>query len=227
MPSCVLFTKILVINMSELKAALYVRVSTDKQSYENQIAELTNFCKARGYTVAEVYKETISGKEAERPEFKRMLEDAAKHKFDAIVVWALDRFTREGTGKVWHYLSLLRQYNVAFISYTESYLNTDNELVRDVLFSILGALAKQERLKISQRTKSALELVKARGSKSGRPIGRPKTYTAEQEAKAKELRAQGQSYNAIAKALGLNPGIVYKILTKGMKTAREQKSTNS
>ena len=75
--------------------AIYSRVSTGKQDYENQLLQLREFSKNKGWKVYEEYSETISGKEADRPEFKRMLEDASKRKFDAIVVWALDRFTRE------------------------------------------------------------------------------------------------------------------------------------
>jgi len=78
-----------------MKIAIYARVSTGKQDYENQLIELREYCKTREHEIVEVYKETISGKEAERPEFKRMMEDVTKRKFEAVLVWALDRFTRE------------------------------------------------------------------------------------------------------------------------------------
>ena len=152
-----------------MKVAIYTRVSTTKQDYENQLSQLREYCKRQNYEIEAIYKEIISGKEANRPEFKKMLQDAHKKKFDAILVWALDRFTREGTQKVFHYLSLLDSYKVKFISYQEPYFNTDNEMVRDILFSVMGALAKQERIRISERTKAGLQKAVQRGKKLGRP----------------------------------------------------------
>lgn len=152
-----------------IRVALYGRVSTDKQNYDNQVNALKEYAKKNGWTIYKVYSEVISGKESEREEFKKMFADAEQRKFDAILVWALDRFTREGTEKVWQYLTRLKSLNIKFISYQEPYFNTDNELVRDVLFSIMGALAKQERLRISERVRAGLVRAKSLGHKSGKP----------------------------------------------------------
>lgn len=203
--------------------ALYLRVSTDKQTHENQALQLQEFCKGKGFEIVQTYKETISGKEKERPEFKRMLEDASKHRFDSILVWSLDRFTREGTDMVWHYLSLLKNYNVSFLSYQEPYLNTDNEMVRDILYSILGALAKQERIRLSERTKAGLQ----RAMKEGKRIGRRKTYTVAQEAHIITLAKEGLPYTEIARRLGINAGSVKYALTKGMKSPRGKATQES
>ena len=152
-----------------MKVVIYARTSTGKQDYQNQIDQLKEYCKKREWEIVNVYKEVISGKEANRPEFLKMLEDAHKHKFDAILVWALDRFTREGTQRVFHYLTQLDNYKIKFISYQEPYFNTDNEMVRDILFSVMGSLAKQERIRISERTKAGLQRAVKRGQKLGRP----------------------------------------------------------
>ena len=175
-----------------MNIAIYVRVSTGQQDYENQLEQLRDFCKNKNWNIYKEYSEIISGKEYDRPEFKRMLEDASKRKFDAILVWALDRFTREGTARVWHYLSLLNTWGIKFISYTESYFNTENEMVRDILFSIMASLAKQERLRIGERTKAGLERARAKGIKLGKPKVSKKIRD-----KIVELREQGKSYREI------------------------------
>jgi putative DNA-invertase from lambdoid prophage Rac len=152
-----------------MKVAIYTRVSTGKQDYENQISQLKEYCKKQNYEVYKIFSETISGKESNRPIFKEMLSEASKRRFDAVLVWALDRFTREGTSKVWYYINLLNNYKVKFISYTEPLLGTENEMIRDIVLTVMGAMAKQERLRISERTKAGLETAKRRGKKLGRP----------------------------------------------------------
>ena len=156
--------------------------------------QLREYSKKESWDIYKVYKETISGKEANRPEFKQMMYDASQKRFDSILVWALDRFTREGTAKVWHYISLLRSYKINFISYCEPYFNTDNEMVRDVLFSIMGALAKQERLRMSARTKAGLENARLKGKRLGKPPVPNKV-----KRQIVNLREQGKSYREICK----------------------------
>ena len=73
---------------------------------------------------------------------------------DTTPFWALDRFTREGLQKTIYYLQQLDNFGVNFHSFTEPYLNTDQEFVRDILISVLASLAKQERRRISERTKA-------------------------------------------------------------------------
>jgi len=175
-----------------MKVAIYARVSTTQQEYENQLEQLRDYCNKQGWEIYKEYTETISGKESQRPVFKEMMKDASQKKFDAILVWALDRFTREGTEKVWLYLTQLKSWGVGFISYTEPYFRTENELVRDVLFSIMGALAKQERLRISERTKAGLE----RARKLGKKLGKPEIPQKLKEEIIK-LREQGLSYREI------------------------------
>jgi len=175
-----------------MNIAIYGRVSTSKQDYENQLKQLRVFVKKKKWNIIEEFKEVISGKESERKEFQRMFDDAAKRKFDGILVWSLDRFTREGTMRVWHYLSLLKSYGVVFISYTEPYFNTDNEMVRDILFSIMGSLAKQERIRIGERTKAGLDRARQKGIKLGR---KPIQEKVKQE--IRKLREQGLSYREI------------------------------
>ncbi len=155
------------------QVALYARVSTkDKgQDVENQLAQLREFCERQGYVIHDEYMDDESGTKGkrERDGFNRLFEDASKRKFDVVLVWSLDRFTREGIGKTIFYLQQLDGLGVNFKSYTEQYLDTDNELIRHVVLGMLAYFAKLQREKISENTKSALARKKAQGVKLGQP----------------------------------------------------------
>ena len=86
-----------------------------------------------------------------------------------MLFWALDRFSREGMAQTIAHLQCLVSYGVAFHSYTEPHLATDNELVRNILLALLSSLAKLEAQKISERTKAGMARAKANGIKIGRP----------------------------------------------------------
>lgn len=204
-----------------MKVAIYARVSTDKQESENQILQLNDYCMQKYSLEPVLYKDdAVSGRKTtlwERDKGKELLKDVKSKKIDLVVVWAIDRLTREGIDATRDYLNLLRSYDVKVVSYTEQFLNTDNDLIRNILIDVLAWVAKKEAEQLSNRTKAGLERVKLKGSKSGNPIGRKKTYTPEQEAKVKELSRVGRKYTEIAKELGMNAGSVNYILTKGIK----------
>ena len=105
----------------------------------------------------------------ERDGFNRLFEDASKRKFDVVLVWSLDRFTREGISKTIFFLQQLDGLGVNFKSYTAQYLDTDNELIRHVVLGMLAYFAKLQREKISENTKSALARKKAQGVRLGQP----------------------------------------------------------
>jgi DNA invertase Pin-like site-specific DNA recombinase len=98
-----------------------------------------------------------------------MFVGAARREFDFLLVWSLDRFSREGMAATVAHLQRLASHGVAFRSFTEEHLSTENELVRNILLATLASLAKLEREKISQRTKAGLERARARGKVLGRP----------------------------------------------------------
>jgi DNA invertase Pin-like site-specific DNA recombinase len=81
-----------------MRVAIYARVSTkDKgQETENQLAQLREFAGKQSWHIHHEYVDQLSGKTAGRPEFQRMFKDASQRKFDLVLFWALDRFTREG-----------------------------------------------------------------------------------------------------------------------------------
>src|ERR1700688_3031078 len=103
-----------------MRVAIYARVSTkDKgQDTESQLRELRHFAESSGWTIAHEFIDHESAKNGDRDEFQAMLADASKRKFKAVVVWALDRFTREGIEATFAYVRQLKDGGVDFISYT-------------------------------------------------------------------------------------------------------------
>jgi DNA invertase Pin-like site-specific DNA recombinase len=121
---------------------------------------------------------------------------ASQRRFDLLLFWKLDRFSREGTRKTLQYLTRLDSYDVAWRSYMEPFFDSCG-MMRDVVLSIMATLAEQERISISERTKAGL----ARARRSGKVLGR-KPYSVEM----KEVRAKqkaGQSLRGIARDLGV------------------------
>jgi len=155
------------------RVAIYARVSTDDkgQDPENQLRQLRVWCERMGYPVAREYVEHENGgKSAEyRKALAQMFAGAARRDFDLLLVWSLDRFSREGMAATVAHLQRLASHGVAFRSFTEEHLSTENELVRNVLLAVLDSLAKLEREKISQRTKAGLDRARAKGKILGRP----------------------------------------------------------
>src|SRR6516165_10117981 len=131
-----------------MRVAIYARVSTDDkgQDPENQLRELRAWCTNAGHTLVEEYIDRESGRKGadKRKRFAALFEDAHKRKFDCVLFWALDRFTREGMVPTITHLQRLASYGVGFHSYTEPHLATDNELVRNILLALLASLAKVE-----------------------------------------------------------------------------------
>jgi DNA invertase Pin-like site-specific DNA recombinase len=189
-----------------MRIAIYARVSTDDkgQDPENQLRELRAWCSNSGYTIIQEYIDRQSGRRGadKRQQFAALLEGAARRKFDCVLFWALDRFSREGTAQT------IASYGVAFHSYTEPHLSTDNELVRNVLLALLSSLAKLEAQKISERTRAGMARAKAKGIK----IGRPKLGL-EIRQKIAQRAAKGQTPYAIAKALGIDQHTAAKYAT--------------
>lgn len=193
------------------RVALYLRVSTtDKgQDVENQRQQLLAFCKEQGYKVTREYIDHESGTKGkrERSEFAQLFKDAALKRFDLVIFWTLDRFSREGIRNTMHYLQQLDASGVKFRSYTEPYLETENELVGSILLTVLSHFAKLESDKISTRTKAGLE----RARKQGKKLGQPSKYDQWHPVLVK-LKGEGKSLRGMAKETGLSINTVKKYL---------------
>jgi DNA invertase Pin-like site-specific DNA recombinase len=181
-----------------MRVAIYARVSTEDkgQDPENQLRQLREWCGRMGYPIVREYVEHEGGgKGVEyRKQLNAMFAAAARRHFDLLLVWSLDRFSREGMAATVSHLQRLSSHGVAFRSFTEEHLSTENELVRNVLLAVLASLAKLEREKISQRTKAGLERARARG----KVLGRPKFSDGDRE-KLRMALDVGDSWHAVSK----------------------------
>jgi DNA invertase Pin-like site-specific DNA recombinase len=192
-----------------MKVAIYARVSTHdgRQDPQNQLRELRAWVSSAGHELAHEYIDQESGRKStdKRKQFAALFEDASRRKFDCVLFWALDRFSREGMVPTIGYLQRLDSCGVRFHSYTEAHLNTDNELVRNILLALLSSLAKVEVQKLSDRTKAGLARAKANGKKLGRP-GLP-VYIRQEIQKRLE---RGETAYRVAKALKVDQKTVAK-----------------
>jgi len=150
-----------------LIAAIYVRVSTDKQELENQKSELLEYAERRGYKVYKVYGDIVSGKETSRPSYDEMFRDAHKYLFNMVLFWDLSRFSRAGTLYTLQKLKELENLGIDWESLNEPYFRSAGQF-KDVVLSIVSTVAKIERQKISERTKAGLATARARGSAIGK-----------------------------------------------------------
>jgi DNA invertase Pin-like site-specific DNA recombinase len=192
-----------------MRVAIYARVSTDDkgQDPDNQLRQLRQGCERMGYLVVCEYVEREGGgKGAEyRKKLAEMFDGAARREFDLLLVWSLDRFSREGMAATVAHMQRLASHGVAFRSFTEEHLSTENELVRNILLAVLASLAKLEREKISQRTKAGLERARAKG----KILGRPRFSDSDREGLRKALDTSA-SWHAVSKKMRLPYSTVKK-----------------
>lgn len=156
-----------------MKIGIYARVSKNDESQDpqNQINPLRDYAKALGGEVVEEYIDLASGSSGDRENFLKMLNDADRHKFDLLLIWSLDRLSREGISNTLGYLERLKRNGIALKSLQESWLDTRDEGLGQLLLAIFSWVAQQERRRIVERTKAGLERAKRQGKKLGRPRG--------------------------------------------------------
>jgi len=156
------------------RCAIYCRVSTDEQTVDNQAPVLTDLANRRGWEIAGIYTEEVSAwKAGHQAELAQLFEDARKGKFSYVLVWALDRLSREGSLAILQMIDRFKKYGVRVISYQEGWTEAPGELA-EVMFAMVGWVAKNESQRRSERTKAGMARIKETGSRSGLPVGRPK-----------------------------------------------------
>jgi len=160
-----------------MKIAIYCRVSKDEVSSDgslqdpnNQLIPLKKYCESMNWQINEnlIFIDRASGGSANRPEFQRMLGEVRQRHIDLILVWSLDRFSREGMLSTLSYIKQLKKYKTGLISLKESWLDTDDNGINELLIAVFSWVAFEERKKISERTKAGLTKLKAQGFKLGR-----------------------------------------------------------
>jgi DNA invertase Pin-like site-specific DNA recombinase len=189
-----------------MKIAIYARVSTkDKgQDTENQLVQLREFAVKQGWRITREYIDRETGSKSDREEFQAMFADASKRKFDLLLFWSLDRLSREGVFETLQHLNRLTSDGVGYRSFTEQYFDSCG-IFKDAVISILATIAKQERVRLSERTKAGLAIARSKGRQIGRP--RLKVHSSE----ITRLRSSGLSLRAIGRELGISEGSVRRL----------------
>jgi DNA invertase Pin-like site-specific DNA recombinase len=193
-----------------MRIALYARVSTrDKgQDYENQLRDLRDFVSRKasdGWVLVQEYLDKASGKSAERPAFRRMFDAASRKDFDLVLFWSLDRFSREGVLETLQHLQRLSSHGVEWFSYREEYLRSVG-VFKEAVLAILAAIAKHERIRLSERVQAGLSRARAQGKVLGRP------RAAVRPERVLRLRNRGLSIRQIAAETGVSGMTIQRIL---------------
>ncbi len=178
--------------------------------------ELKEYCERRGWKLAGEYVDTgISGAREKRPQLDRLIADAHRRRFDAVVVWKFDRFARS----VSHLLRALETFKalgIEFVSLSEQ-VDTSTPTGR-MIFTVLGAVAELERSLIAERVRAGLRNARAKGKRLGRP---PMVVDRAQIAR---LRSQGWGWNRIARHMGIGVGTVIKATEDAREGAQQTPS---
>jgi len=185
------------------RAAIYVRVSTDKQTVENQVAALRQIAQRRGWEIVEQYHDAgISGSKGRdgRPGLDQMLKDASRRKFDVIMAWAIDRLGRS-------LIDLLGTIQTVEACGVDLYLDQQSidttTPAGKLMFQVCGAFAEFERSMIQQRVRAGLK----RAAEKGNYPGRPKISEALEKRIQTQLRA-GKGILRVAREIGVGTGTV-------------------
>lgn len=206
-----------------MKVAIYARVSLEEtnekdrryQEPENQLEPLREWAKNQKWEVIEEFVDRGSGADPNRPRFRQMLQDAMMLKFQTILVWKLDRFSREPMSVTMGRIQRLRERSIGVKSLTETWLDTakDNPM-GDLVMAIMAWAAGEERRKISDRTKLGIARRRSLGTWKG---GRPKIL-ADSETKIKilEMNKQGKGTTTIMRKTGIGKKTIKELIEKGL-----------
>jgi DNA invertase Pin-like site-specific DNA recombinase len=188
-----------------IRVALYARVSTiNNQDPEMQLAELREYAGRRGLQIVEEFTDQgVSGCKESRPALNRLMADACRRRFDAILVWKIDRFGRSLKHLV-NALAELAALGVAFISLRDN-LDLSTPSGR-LMFQIIGAMAEFERALIQERVRAGLRNARAKG----RQLGRPRVTV--DVSRLAFLRGQGRSWSEITAEMRIGKGTAQRAL---------------
>lgn len=176
------------------RVALYLRVSTKEQTAENQELELRAWAERQGLKVVKVYADTASGARSDRAALAAVLGGAHRREFDVLLIWSLDRLSREGIGPMSRYMDQLRTAGVRVQSHQEPWVDTASP-VWDLLLAVFAWVAQQERQRIGERVRAGQARARAQGVHLGR---RPRVVDLEELGRRREA---GQGWRRIARAM--------------------------
>jgi DNA invertase Pin-like site-specific DNA recombinase len=189
------------------RVALYVRVSTDGQTVENQVRELKAVSKRHGWRIVETFDDNgISGAKGrdQRPAMRRLVEGIARRDFDMVAAWSVDRLGRSLQDLV-GFLGEMHAKGVDLYLHRQG-LDTSTPAGR-AMFQMLGVFAEFERAMIQERVRAGLARARAQGKRLGRPRVGPKV-----EAAVRAARERGKGIRKIASELKIGVGTVQRIV---------------
>ena len=183
------------------QVALYARVSTlNHQDPEMQLTELREYAGRRGWQIVEEFTDQgVSGCKESRPALNRLMSDACRRRFDAVLVWKIDRFGRSLKHLV-NALAELAALGVSFVSLRDN-LDLSTPSGR-LMFQIIGAMAEFERALIKERVRAGLRNARAKGKR----LGRPRVVV--DVSRIAGLRSQGRSWAEIVAEMGIGRGLL-------------------
>jgi DNA invertase Pin-like site-specific DNA recombinase len=188
-----------------MKVAIYARVSTDDQNCALQLEALRAHCKRWEFEVVKEYVDAgYSGRLATRPALDRLMGDARERRFDAVIVWKIDRFGRSVKNFTQH-LCMLDSYGVGFVSMSEPIDTRKSSPMADLLMHILIAFAQFERSMIVERVKSGMAAAKHKGVHCGRP------KKVVDRARIRAMRKRGFSLRAVASKFRISHAMVARL----------------
>jgi len=189
-----------------MRVALYARVSTlDKgQDVELQLSELRDFARQRGFEIVREYVDRgVSGAKESRPALNELMSDAGRRKFDAVLVWKLDRFARS----VRHLVNALAEFDALKVSFISLRDNIDlTTPAGRLMFHVIAAMAEFERCLIAERVRAGMKRAQAKGKRLGQPRLSVDTVGILQ------MQSQGRSLRAISRDLGISDATVRRRL---------------
>jgi DNA invertase Pin-like site-specific DNA recombinase len=190
-----------------MRVAVYARVSTHngQRDPEVQLRELRDYCARRGWEICGEYVDHLSGAKDKRPALDRLMAEAHRRRFDAVVVWKFDRFARS-VSHLLRALETFRSLGIEFVSLSEQ-VDTSTPMGK-MVFTVLGAVAELERSLIVERVKAGLRNAKAKGKRLGRP------RVSVSATKVQELRREGLTLRDIAKRCRVSKTTVIRTLNQ-------------
>jgi DNA invertase Pin-like site-specific DNA recombinase len=189
-----------------MKAVIYTRVSTDKQTDDSQLNELREYCQRRGWTGVSEYRDVISGAKFTRQGLDKLMTDVRRGRINVIVCFKLDRLGRS-LPHLAQIVSELTAHRVALVCPSQGIDTTTTNPASQLQLNILMAIAEFERSIIQERVTAGLRAAKARGVQLGRPAQLNRHHE-----RVRELLSQGLGVRAIARTLGIPSSSAHKLV---------------
>jgi DNA invertase Pin-like site-specific DNA recombinase len=190
------------------RVAIYARVSTDGQTVDNQVRELRDVARRRGWQVQQVFQDSASGAKGrdQRRGYDALLKAAVRREIDIVMAWSVDRLGRS----LQHLVAFLGDIHGAGVDLFLHQQGIDTTTPSGkAMFQMCGVFAEFERSMIQERVRAGLKRAKAQGKRLGRP-----KVSARIEARVRAQRAKGLGIRSIARAVGVGTGTVQRIVAE-------------